>query len=241
MKDGFVATHPSKDELKFLSYDRSRTLVDIEQTEWAFVRDTLMYDRYWMHWNAPHRDSTPFELNQQDSILSLYEVFRELTEADEEDFTGKERSLLNALHALHQARQSADPTDALGHVWRCMEFLLSGYETPSLFTDAERREVVQAAKSAANTDEQKKRLDNVLNQQLNNTSLRTSWRLFCEDFSLNFPKDDDDFLWKLRQKRNHHQHGKSTEVLRTDIERAATMMEKALVAVVASRQRESSL
>ena len=226
------ATYPSKTGVQFFSYDRSRTLVDIEQTEWAFVRDTLSSDRYWMHWSAPHRDREPFVLDRQDSIVLLYEIFQELSEADDEDLTGKERSQLNALHALHQVRQAVDTTDALGHVWRCMEFLLSGYSTPQLFTDYERKSILKAAKSAATTEEQKKRLDNILGQQLNQTTLRTTWRFFCQDHSLEFPEDDEKFLWTLRTNRNHHQHGRSTEVLRSDIERAATMMEKALVAAI---------
>lgn len=241
------ATYPSKAGIQLFTYDRSRTLVDIEQTEWAFVRDTTGAERYWMHWSAPHRDHAPFSLNRQDPILSLYAIFQELAEADDEDLTTKDRALLNALHALHQVRQSVSAKDALSHVWRCMEFLLAGYSTEPLFSDGERKAILKASKavivesvgdeqdSNPLREEQKKRLENVLNQQLNQTPLRTTWKLFCADHYLQYPDDDENFLWILRRNRNDHQHGRSTEVSRSDIERAATMMEKALVAAVVAR------
>jgi hypothetical protein len=240
-------TFPTDSGLRLFTYDRSRSLVDVQETEWAFIRDTTAADRYWMHWSAPHRHREPFSIARQDPISSLYEIFQEITEEDEEGLSGKQRALLNALHALRQVRQSADSKDSLDHVWRCMEFLLAGYATDPLFSDVERKTILNAAKKALEElesgdaqriEKQKQRLQDVINQQLNQTPLRTKWRFFCNAHLLNFPQEDDAFLWQLRRNRNDHQHGRSTTVSRWDIDRAATIMEKALVAAVVKSQTE---
>lgn len=231
----------------FFAFDRDRTLVDVRETEWAYVRDTFGSDRYWLHWSAPHRHREPFTLRPQDPLLSLYEIFQELVEEDDERLSGKQRALLNALHSLRQVRQAEDAKDALDHVWRCMEFLMAGYSTEPLFSKDERRMLVTAAQTTLQEREgvepkqlqaQMERVQSVLNNKLNDTALRTKWKMFCQEHSLTFPPADENFLWTLRNNRNDHQHGRGTAVTRNDTERAATIMEKVLVAAVVHYTQE---
>jgi hypothetical protein len=234
--------------VQLFSYDRSRSLVDIQETEWAYVRDTTDANRYWMHWSAPHRHRQPFLFAQQDPIFSLYEIFQELTEEDDEGLSNKGRALLNALHALRQVRQSQDTKDSLDHLWRCVEFLLAGYALPPLFSCAERKAILKTTNMvfADLKDEekdkqvakQKERLQNVINEQLNHAPLRTKWRFFCNAHALTFPEEDEAFLWRLRIIRNDHQHGRSSFISRWDIDRGAAIVEKALIAAVTNSETE---
>lgn len=230
----------------FHKFERKRVLVSINETPWAYVRDTLGADRYWLNWNAPHRSNKPFELIHGDPLLLFYNVFKPL-EGNSDKLNKKQRALLNAVHALRQARQAEYVGDGLSHIWRCVEYLVYGYKVEPLFTNVECKALIDAATAEIESKDsqdlsdedinhlvhQKKRIADVLNG-LNSFSLRTKWNSFCRAHNIQLPIEDENFIWNLRKIRNHDQHGRVTNVSRADLERAATMLEKVLVVAVSS-------
>ncbi len=172
-------------------------------------------------------------------MLDLHPVFELLLSKADDELNSAERAKLNAIHAMRQVRQSGNVGDALDHIFRSMEYLLKGYQIPGLFTEEERADLLKIARAYLTdhyADEPRKeqeqrqsRVRSVLSN-INDTSLRTKWQHFCSEKKLDFSGDDEAFLWSIRKQRNENQHGRLVKARREDIQRAASMVEKAILA-----------
>lgn len=236
----------------FPNYRRGRTVVDIRETDWAYVRDIFPSrpNRYWLCWYAPHRLSDPLTIGDPgDMVVGLYAPFEALIEEDEARLTPRRRSLLSALHALRRARHAPNTQDALHHVWQCVEFLASGQPTPETFTPQDRRALIKAAKGVIREryqsadPEERQRREKMMEKMvgdLDKPYLQQKWNAFCAENGLTLHEADKEFLWrKMRPIRNDDVHGRTASVDRNDVERAV-ILEKALMAVLERLRAEDS-
>src|SRR5207249_1753512 len=67
---------------RFTSYHRGRTLTAIAEPEWAYVRDTLRNNRYWLRGFTPHRFGPPFAVEADDPILQPHKLFEKMFQED---------------------------------------------------------------------------------------------------------------------------------------------------------------
>jgi len=222
-------------------YRRDTILTNIAETAWAYVRDTYRTDRYWLRWFSPHRYDDSIGITNNDPILSLHTFLQHLIAMDDASLSDNERSLLSSVHAMRQARQSENPTDALGHFWRATEFLLTNYNVTPLFSKQDRADLISAAKTVVlqkyvneHGGEQARRLqrlDSYLNR-INDVPIRTKWSLFCINHGIEFSKEEEDLLWNLKTRRNDLQHGRETIATWKEINAILGMLEKVIVAAL---------
>lgn len=232
---------------QLFQYERKRILTDVRETSWAYVGDSLSSNRYWLQWTPPHLKGGATKVKADDSLLGLYRVFQSLLEREDEELNSAQRSIMNACHALRQVRQAENVRDALDHVFRCMEYLLKGYKVRAMFSEQDISAVLKTIRESQserdkNLPESERvmrgnRLKSLL-KTVNQVPLRTTWYHFCSEHKLDFPEQDQEFLWKLRAERNENQHGRMARVKRGDIHRAASMMEKAIVAAASHAQQQ---
>ena len=231
-----------QDEVRFHTYHRERAQTDFSYPQWAYVRDLVLTEepRYWLRWYAPHRLGEQFIIVADDPLVRLYPLFAELLE-DEEHLTTKQRTLLNAMHALRNARQTENTLDGISFIWQCIEYLAAGYSIPKVFTDNDRKALKRVAKCLMDkrykdgTQQEKQqrheRIDKGIGE-LEKPHLRGKWEIFCMEHSISYSEADIKFLWRTRDIRNDMIHGRSAAIVRQDVERAAVMLEKAVVSAI---------
>lgn len=67
---------------------------------------------------------------------------------------------------------------------------------------------------------------------INKVALRRQWKDFRRECEVPVTDKENEFLWKLRNLRNDHQHGKTAFIDRADVDRASNVIEKAVVALL---------
>jgi len=242
-------SYRSGNKQQYHTFERSRIITDFSESRWAYVRDTVPRpDRYWLRWFAPHRSQRSITLREDDPLVKLYSLFQQLMGEEDERLTRSQRALLSAIHALRRSRQAPYTLDALHHLWQCVEFLVGGNTLPELFTKNDRRALGKAARclmrrryeegNPSERQKREKRIDNML-ARLNDLPLQGKWQVFCEEHGLEFPQEDLDFLWKtMRPIRNNDVHGNTATVDRAYVDRAAVILEKAVIAAVEASNRQ---
>jgi len=232
-------------------YERRRTLLDASEAAWAYVRDVVPHGmirgvggpRYWLRWFAPHRRDEPLILKQDDSSLALCPALQHLLEAEPEHLTRTERNILSALHALRRARQAEYTLDGLHHLFQCMEFLVNTIKVEGVFTEQDRKALRRAMVTTIDdqygtlprgSQEYKTRTDRIgfALSKLDEPTLKVKWDRFCTQCAATITSDDQAFLFHLRKTRNEDVHGGVATVDRSDVERGAVILEKAIAAIL---------
>jgi len=224
-------------------YNRERSLIDFSYPRWAYVRDLVpsQKPRFWLRWYAPHRRADQLNITADDPLVRLYPLFSELLEEDEKYLSEQQRPLINALHALRNSRQAESTLDGVDFIWQCVEFLSASYSVPELFSGSDRKALRRVTKCLMDKrykdveQKDKERRQQLLSTkigELNRANTREKWEAFCADHNLEYSEADTTFLWKTRDIRNDAIHGRSASIARPEIERAAVLLEKAVIAAV---------
>jgi hypothetical protein len=235
-----------EDGYRFYGYDRQRIVLSVSETAWLYVRDLvpMRTDRYWLRWFGPHRRDKPFALQADDSLLILFESLRYVVDVDDDRMSSRQRSLMSAIHALRRARQAPSTQDAAHHVFQCVEYIVTGYgpQKPELpFSNEDLKHLREAANETmrtlhptSDTESQKRWSERIAFGlgKMNEPSLRVKWNLFCSTHNLTFQPADQEAIWNLRNKRNKDVHGDIAEIARHEIDRAAGILEKAIIAAI---------
>ena len=244
-------TYPSLGGYSLHPYSRDRTLLDAGESAWAYVRDIAPLGmirgvegpRTWLRWFTPHRSDEPLVLVPNDPSLALCPALHRLLEVEPEHLTRTERNILSALHALRRARQATYPLDGLHHLFQCMEFLVNTTKMEGVFTEQDRlalRRVMETVLDERYPDlphdsrdkrMRKERVAFALSK-LDEPTLKVKWARLCADCEASISELDQVFLFQLRKTRNEDVHGGVAGISRSDVERGAVILEKAIAAAL---------
>lgn len=234
-----------------LGFDRSRVNNEVREPDWLFVRDNLpgRSNRHWLRWYAPHLGRTGLHVSEP-HFREFEEFMREIAGKSDNLLTARERSLLNAIHTLRKSRQASYESDGLSLLWQAVEYLVAGFpaEPPVSIPIAklllsrciDELEALDPKPPRAQLEEMEKHVRRCMNL-VRSLPLKDKWQAACRDFGLDFSEDEDELLWKLRGARNDELHGSKSMITRSDVHRALSMVEKAvLVGVQKARSQIAS-
>jgi hypothetical protein len=186
-------------------FDYYKYFSQVKIPSWVYCREMGTNSCMLIDTNFRTEKVLALEYKTQDYFLRLNQLFDELLCKNE--YTQREKNILQVLHWLRRALQTGENKDKLLDLWTAMDFVVSGTKTEKVFCSEEIKNIKKIIEIGQILQEKQKEILFKKLDMINSAPLMERIKIMELEFGIIITEEERGILESTRRKRNELIHG----------------------------------